>query len=102
MIIIPSSIDISLEVNGNRIGVAQSYNAKIAKDKHSHSVTLGRVCFTGQIDMNDLPIFNIIITKPDRKIIYSGCEWACFDEKNQSGYVMESLTAIAAKRLEIA
>jgi hypothetical protein len=44
----------------------------------------------------------VVIVKPDRKIIYSGCEWSGIDEAaSLGGAVLESVSIVAAKRLEI-
>lgn len=102
MLIIPTNKDIVLEVNGNRIGVAQSYSAERSKNKPTFVITLNCVNFTSEIDMRDLPIFNVIIHKHDCRIIFSGCEWVKIEEGSQSENVIESLIAVASKRLEIA
>ena len=44
----------------------------------------------------------MVVVKPDRKIIYSGCEWAGITETAALGDVMvESVTVAAAKRMEL-
>ena len=71
-----------------------------------HILELSRVCLTGGLDDGigffDLSGFNVVVVKPDRKIIYSGCEWADITETAALGDVMvESVTVAAAKRMEL-
>ena len=44
-----------------------------------------------------------MICKPDRKIIYSGCQWSSISENGALGaMVVEKITVVAAKRIETA
>ena len=121
---IPTSNDIFIEVNGRKIAVAQSYKARTSRDsKHveafgsaepvatvggrvKHQLELSRVLISSPgdgIDFHAVSGFNVVIVKPDRKIIYSGCEWANIDESVAlGGVVLESVSIVASKRLEIA
>ena len=126
MIRYPTSSDIYLEVNGQRIAAAQSYRANTTREsryvetfgslepvgtaggKVRHLLELSRVCISGTaledgIDFHSLSNFNVVIVKPNGKIIYSGCEWAFIDEKATLGsVVLESVSIVASKRMEIA
>ena len=43
-----------------------------------------------------------MICKPDRKIIYSGCEWSNIHEEGQlNAMVAEKITVVASRRIEI-
>ena len=43
-----------------------------------------------------------MICKPDRKVIYSGCQWSDISEEGQIGaMVLESVTVLASKRIEV-
>jgi hypothetical protein len=123
MLSIPTSKDISIEVDGRRLAVAQSYKARTTRDskyveafgsaepvatvggRAIHQLELTRVIPTAQadgVDFHALTAFNVVIVKPDRKIIYSGCEWSAIDEAaSLGGAVMESVSIVAAKRMEI-
>ena len=47
--------------------------------------------------------FFMVICKPDRKVIYSGCQWGSIAEEGQLGaMVAESVNVLAAKRMEVA
>ena len=53
------------------------------------------------INFYDLKDFSLVICKPDRKIIYSGCEWNVIEEEGQlNAMVAEKVSVVAAKRIE--
>ena len=122
MIRIPTSNDIAIEVNGRRLAVAQSYRAKTSRDSKyveafgarepiatvggrvQHLLELSRVVVEAGdgVDFHNATGFNVVIAKPDRKIVYSGCEWSAIDEvANLGTVVLESVSIVAAKRMEI-
>lgn len=126
MLSFSTSNDIYIEVNGQKLAVAQSYRAQTSRDSkyveafgHSepvgtiggrkkHILELTRVAVGDAIvgdgiDFYSLSGFNVVIVKPDRKIIYSGCEWAQIEENGSLGNVMlESVSIVATKRMELA
>ena len=54
------------------------------------------------INFYDLTNFSLVICKPDRKVIYSGCEWSEIHEEGQlNAMVAERVTLLAAKRIEV-
>jgi hypothetical protein len=121
----PTSQDIYLEVNGKKVAVVQSYTAKSTRStisvqafgesdpvgtiggSDSHTIELSRLYATDDaisdgIRFHDLDDFSLVICKPDRKIIYSGCRWSSISENGQLGaMVLEQVTLIAAKRMEV-
>lgn len=121
----PTSKDIYLEVNGKKLAVVESYKAKSTCDsqyieafgqsepvgtvtgKIHHTIELSRVYACGEnqnnkVNFYDLHNFNLVIVKPDRKIIYSGCEWSGINESaSVNSSVLENITLIAAKRMEV-
>lgn len=125
MVQFPSSHDITLEVNGKTLAVAQSYQAKTLRESQyveafgslepvgtvggrvKHLLELTRVCLTGSavedgINFHALEKFNVVIVKPYCRIIYSGCEWSTIHEKAALGnVVLESVSIVAAKRMEV-
>lgn len=125
MIAFPTSNDISIEVNGRRLAVAQSYRARTTRESRaveafgsaepvgtvggrvSHLLELSRVCLSAAalsdgINFHELSGFNVVIVKPGRKIIFSGCEWDKIDETAALGsVVLESVSIVAAKRMEL-
>ncbi len=122
LITFPTSRDIYIEVDGRRLAAAQSYKAKSTQDSRSveafgssepvgtvggkvrHLLELTRVRLldpAGQ-DFYGLDDFNVVIVKPNRKIIYSGCRWLSIDETvNLGDLVYETLSLVACRRLEV-
>ena len=121
---IPTSSDIYLEVDGKKVAVVQSYTAKSTKTsrtveafgedqpvatipgQRNHVVELTRLYATDEairdgIDFHELEDFSLVICKPDRKVIYSGCQWSAIGETGTLGdMVVEKVTVVAAKRIE--
>lgn len=120
----PTSADIYLELDGKKIAVVQSYTAKATKTSQAieafgesepvatmsgqrkYTLELTRLYATDDavadgISFYDLSDFSLVICKPDRKIIYSGCEWSAIAEEGElNAMVAEKITITAAKRLE--
>ena len=120
----PTSSDIYLEVDGTRVAVVQSYSAKASKSSTAveafgeaepvatiegqtrHVVELTRLYATDEairdgIDFYGLSGFSLVICKPDRKIIYSDCQWSSISEAGTLGaMVVEKVTIVASKRVE--
>ena len=121
----PTSADIYLELNGKRVAVVQSYTARANKSSQNveafgesepvatiagqrkYILELTRLYATDDavsdgINFYDLADFSLVICKPDRKVIYSGCEWSEIQEEGQlNAMVAERVSVIAAKRIEV-
>ena len=121
---IPTSCDIWLELDGKKVAVVQSYRCKSTRDsstveafgesepvatiagQRKYTLELTRLYATDDavsdgINFYDLTDFSLVICKPDRKIIYSGCEWSNIQEDGQlNAMVAEKITVVAAKRIE--
>ena len=120
----PTSSDIYLELDGRKVAVVQSYTAKAAKSSRSveafgesepvatiegqkkYTLELTRLYATDDaisdgINFYDLRDFSLVICKPDRKVIYSGCQWSTIQEEGQlNAMVAEKVTVVASKRIE--
>lgn len=120
----PTSSDIYLEVDGVRVAVVQSYTAKATKNstvveafgesepvatipgQENHVVELTRLYATEEaiqdgIDFYKLSGFSLVICKPDRRIIYSDCQWSAIQENGTLGsMVLEKVTLVASRRIE--
>ena len=120
----PTSSDIYLEVDGKKVAVVQSYAAKTSRSsrtveafgedqpvatipgQQNHVVELTRLYATDEairdgIDFYGLSGFSLVICKPDRKIIYSDCQWSSISEAGTLGaMVVEKVTIVASKRIE--
>ena len=121
----PTSSDIWLELEGKKVAVVQSYTAKAAKSsrcveafgesepvatiagQRKYTLQLTRLYATDDavsdgINFYDLKDFSLVICKPDRKVIYSGCEWSTIEEEGQlNAMVAEKVTVVASKRIEV-
>ena len=120
----PTSADIYLELDGKKVAVVQSYTAKATKSSQSveafgesepvatiegqkkYTLELTRLYATDDavadgINFHDLQDFSLVICKPDRKVIYSGCEWSGIQEDGElNATVAERVTLTAARRIE--
>ena len=73
-----------------------------------HLLELTRVCVTGaalreRVDFYALTDFNVVIAKPDRRVIYSGCQWTEISEAASAGDLLfETVTIAASRRMEVA
>ena len=120
----PTSSDIWLEVDGQKVAVVQSYSCKASRTSmtveafgedepvatvqgpQSYVIQLSRLYATDQaladgLNFYDLKNFSLVICKPDRKVIYSDCQWSGIEEDAQLGKtVVEKLTLVARSRME--
>ena len=111
-------------MDGTKIAVVQSYSAKASKTSQSieafgesepvatiegqkkYTLELTRLYATDSavsdgINFYDLADFSLVICKPDRRIIYSGCQWSAVQEDGQlNAMVAEKVTLVAARRIE--
>ena len=120
----PTSSDIYLELDGKKIAVVQSYRARatrseqiveafgeqepvatIASQLH-YKLELTRLYATDDavsdgINFHDMKDFSLVIVKPDRRIVYTGCEWSEIEEDGRlREMVAERINVIAAHRVE--
>ena len=122
----PTSSDIWLEVDGQKVAVVQGYSCKASRTSmtveafgedepvatvqgpQSYVIQLSRLYATDQaaadgLDFYELKNFSLVICKPDRKVIYSDCQWSGIEEDAQLGKtVVEKLTLVARSRMETA
>ena len=120
----PTSSDIYLEIDGTKVAVVQSYTSKTTRSsqtveafgeeepvatipgQRNYVLELTRLYATDEairdnINFYDLADFSLVICKPDRKVIYSGCQWSDIGETGMLGaMVVEKITVVAAKRIE--
>ena len=122
--VFPTSQDIYIEVNGKKLAVVESYKVRSTQSSRyieafgmnqpvgtvsgrvKHQISISRIytCNEGSQGTNfyQLHNFNMVIVKPDKKIIYSGCEWSNINEKaTLNDAILEDIEIIAAKRMEI-
>ena len=121
----PTSSDIYLELEGKKVAVVQSYTAKATKTSQvveafgedepvatvegpqKHVVELTRLYATDSaiadgLNFYGLKNFSLVICKPDRRVIYSDCQWSTIEESAKlRETVVETLTLVARSRMEI-
>ena len=122
----PTSSDIWLEVDGQKVAVVQGYSCKASRTSmtveafgedepvatvqgpQSYVIQLSRLYATDQaaadgLNFYELKNFSLVICKPDRKVIYSACQWSGIEEDAQLGKtVVEKLSLVARSRMETA
>ena len=120
----PTSSDIYLEVDGVKVAVVQSYSARATKTSSTveafgeaepvatvpgqttHTLELTRLYATDEairdgVDFYSMKDFSLVICKPDKKIIYSDCQWSAIQESASIGsMVLEKVTLVASRRIE--
>ena len=121
----PTSSDIYLEVDGTRVAVVQSYTAKATKSSTAveafgeqepvatirglsrYTLELSRIYATENalrdgINFYELEDFSLVIVKPDRRVIFTGCQWTSLEESTAlGGTVMEKVSLTASGRMEL-
>lgn len=121
---IPTSADIYLEVDGVRVAVVQSYSVTATREattveafgqeepvatipgNTNYLITLSRLYATDEalrdgLDFYQLSGFSLVVVKPDRSIIYDGCEWTKLAEQAEvGGSVLEQVQLAATTRVE--
>lgn len=124
MVKIPTSSDIYLEANGVKVAVVQSYRSVSKRTERTieafgeaepvatlagqmtYQLELTRLYATDEaisdgISFYDLEDFSLVIVKPDRRVVYTGCNWSKITETGQlSDTVAEEIVVVASKRVE--
>ena len=122
----PTSSDIYLEVEGKKVAVVQNYKVVAKKSEKvveafgeaepvatiasqtNYRIELTRLYATDEaisdgIDFHSLSNFSLVIVKPDRRVVYTGCQWSEIQEDGRlSEMVAERITLLASHRVETA
>jgi hypothetical protein len=122
----PTSSDIYIEADGKKVAVVQSYRAQATRleqtveafgekepvatlaNSLTYKLELTRLYATDEaisdgINFHELSDFSLVIVKPDRRVIYTGCQWSNIEEDGQlSKMVAERITVISSHRTEMA
>ena len=120
----PTSSDIYIEADGKKVAVVQSYKALSKRTEKTieafgeakpvatiasqlnYRLELTRLYATDEavsdgINFHDLENFSLVIVKPDRRVVYTGCQWSQIAEDGElSEMVAEKITIVAADRVE--
>ena len=121
---IPTSSDIYLELDGRKIAVVQSYRLTAKKSERSieafgerepvativgqpvYTIELSRLYATegalsDGISFHDADDFSLVIVKPDRRVVFTGCKWCAIAENGELGdTVAEKVSIVATNRVE--
>lgn len=122
---IPTSADIYLECDGTKVAVVQSYRAVTTRDSKNieafgqqepvatirglskYNLELSRLYATDQalqdgLNFYDMEDFSLVIVKPGRRVIYTGCQWGTLEESTAlGGTVLEKVSLTATGRMEL-
>ena len=120
----PTSSDIWLELNGKKVAVVQSYRCVTTRESATveafgedervaavqgpqrREIERPRLYATDEaiadnLSFHDLRDFSLVICKPDRRVIYSGCQWSGIQEEGKlREMVVEKLSLVARHRME--
>ena len=121
----PTSSDIYLELNGKKIAVVQSYTALASRKEQvveafgeaepvatvatqlQYKLVLTRLYATDDairdgINFHALSDFSLVIVKPDKRVVYTGCQWSEIAESGKlRELVAEKITLVSSHRVEI-
>lgn len=121
----PTSSDIYIEAEGKKLAVVQSYRATANRteqvveafgeqepvatiaNQRSYVLELTRLYATDEaisdgVNFHELSDFSLVIVKPDRRVIYTGCQWSKIEESGElSQMVAENIRLIASQRTEL-
>ena len=119
---IPTSKDIFLEANGRKVAIVQSYKLQTTKDSKrveafgekepvghtegsmKYKIDVTKVYATTEairdgIDFHTLSDFSLVIVKPDKREVFTGCEWTDISEDAKlNDFVAENISISATKR----
>lgn len=122
----PTSSDIYLEAEGQKIAVVQSYKSTASREEQvveafgesepvatiasqlTYKIELTRLYATAEavadgINFYELDDFSLVIVKPDVRVAYTGCQWSEIAETGElSQLVAEKVTLVASHRIETA
>ena len=100
MITFPTSYDIYLEKNGEKVATVQSYMA--SKGDDGYQIRLSRVYMIDvRRPLYSLDNFSFVVEKPNKIIVYTGCRWKSItDEGTLDSMICETADIIAERREE--
>ena len=122
---IPTSADIYLECDGTKVAVVQSYRALTTRTSKNieafgqqepvatirglsrYTLELTRLYATDSalkdgLNFYEMEDFSLVIVKPGRRVIYTGCQWSSLEESTAlGGTVLEKVSLTATGRMEL-
>lgn len=100
MIVFPTSSDIYLEQDGEKVATVQSYMA--SKRDDGYHIRLSRVYMIDvKRSLYSLSNFSLVVEKPGGIIVYTGCRWKSITEEGTlDSMICETADIIAERREE--
>ena len=100
MIVFPTSSDIYLEQDGEKVAAVQSYMA--TKGDDGYQIRLSMVYMIDvKRPLYSLDNFSLVIEKPGKIIVYTGCHWKSITEEGtMDSMICENADIIAESREE--
>lgn len=100
MICFPTSTDIYLEQDGEKVAAVQSYMA--SKGDDGYHIRLSRVYMIDvKRPLYSLNNFSLVIEKPGKIIVYTGCRWKSITEEGTlDSMIYEKADIVAESREE--
>ena len=100
MITFPTSTDIYLEQDREKVATVQSYMA--SKDDDGYQIRLSRVYMIDvRRPLYSLDNFSLVVEKPNKIIVYTGCRWKSITEEGTpDSMICENADIIAESREE--
>lgn len=100
MIVFPTSYDIYLEENGEKVAAVQSYMA--SKGDDGYQIRLSRVYMIDvRRPLYSLDNFSLVVENPNKIIVYTGCRWKSITEEGTlDSMICENADIIAESREE--
>ena len=100
MIVFPTSSDIYLEQNGEKVATVQSYMA--SKGDDGYQIRLSRFyVLDAKRPLSCLDNFSLVVEKPGKIIVYTGCKWKSITEEGTlDRMICERADIIAESREE--
>lgn len=100
MIGFPTSYDIYLEQDGEKVATVQSYMA--SKGDNGYKIRLSRVYVVDvKRPLYSLDNFSLVVEKPGKIIVYTGCRWKSITEEGTlDSMICEKADIVAENREE--
>ena len=102
---IPTTADIYLESKAI-YAFGQSEPVSTIRGQSQYVLELTRLYATDEairdgLNFCDMDDFSLVVCKPDRNVIYTGCQWKSLQESAEvGGNVLEKVTVEAGRRIE--
>ena len=96
----PTSSDIYLDQDGEKVATVQSYMA--SKGDDGYQIRLSRIyMIEAKRPLYSLDNFSLVVEKPGKIIVYTGCQWKSITEEGTlDSMICENADVVAESRDE--